>query len=413
MSRPKPLRRTQPISLILLLVVVVAAAAATSCKGRDAGEDKGKPQPATSARENEPEADTQPAQTAAPESANEAPAPADEAGAEPSPEGATESAEQDGAKADDTAQAAQEPPAEEAQPQSVLEDLRARAQGGDVAVFATPTEVVAVDAAGNLLGTLAEGAVVRCATDPATDVVWLVQEAPVADEFTEYSLSVIDLRAGSPQPAAVLSQAAAPVGLQHAAGTPVSEARSTAWVVLDLRDETPKLDVTIGTFDGEEVDATEAARERVVLGDDALLGELGRRARSAPALVSAPNGRVEHEAIDAANCEEPELCGAAQLLSGSELALVVVAHSCGDFCYPEFQLFDQATREFVDANDGKRRGATYEGMDGALTLHWSPQAKAWGHGGQLIGADGQARWTAQDAVPCGWLSAESYAVGLD
>ena len=89
----------------------------------------------------------------------------------------------------------------------------------------------------------------------------------------------------------------------------------------------------------------------------AFLQMLAKRETGKSVLLPLPTAKLPRvAAVPLENCEEQELCGEAEGVPGTALWRVIVAHSCGDACYPIFQLYDPQAKAFLDLANPQHRG---------------------------------------------------------
>jgi len=60
------------------------------------------------------------------------------------------------------------------------------------------------------------------------------------------------------------------------------------------------------------------------------------------------------EAVNDDHCEDPDDCGTAERLPGTDLLRVIVKQDCGDACHVLWQLYDPKTKQFIDFKSGRR-----------------------------------------------------------
>lgn len=221
---------------------------------------------------------------------------------------------------------------------ALADALRAEAGGKAVALVARADGLVAMAPGGSWTKTLFAGPVASAVLDDGLELVWFLSRG---------SLYVLDLRATEAKPVVIATgltedipfsvlrtrKTAGDGGLASTAG------RDFAWTVLTW---SAKPALGRESLDGEE-GAPPGAK---LVGAAWLRAELGREAKRRPAgkphpalpAVALPEGIGE--------CEDPELCGSALPFGPTGHQLVVVTHSCGDFCYVQCLLYDPAKRLF-------------------------------------------------------------------
>lgn len=189
---------------------------------------------------------------------------------------------------------------------------------------------------------LVTGAIDSAAHDPRLDLVWFVAGG---------KLQVLDLRAPSPKPVAIVSR------VPDDTSFVIRGASTAAWnpnytdvaMVLDLG-RTPRLVTENGAYDQVDPDVTRAHRKaikRATVVGKRWLATLARRAPradvvpapAAAARVSPPAGMCGGD-----YATDPDGCGDATSFGGTKLQLVEVVMACGDACHSECALYDPARK---------------------------------------------------------------------
>ena len=140
---------------------------------------------------------------------------------------------------------------------------------------------------------------------------------------------------------------------------PLSEYDGCTRVVLDPA--RPSLRFEGGQYDAifeDQGEAHEKTVSKAKLAGKATprLRELATRGTDRRLLLeSAPAGKTERiAAVKADACEDPDVCGTAEPLPGTQLLRVIVRHDCGDACHVLWQMYDPKTKTFIDFKTGRR-----------------------------------------------------------
>jgi hypothetical protein len=214
---------------------------------------------------------------------------------------------------------------------------------GDAGVFATAT-------ADGWSQSLVEGRVDAAALDTAQDLVWLARGG---------KLEVLDLREPAPRPVPIVESwfqksddygSAPGITISGVSNTSTDTTYAGVFPVLVWKAK-PRISTDGGAYAGIWPEQDAAAKKRVrkarIVGGAWLTAQAGRKARPLPApAVPLRPARVELPK-GLGECEDEEMCGAAEGFGATSWWLVTVTHSCGDACHTECLLYDPATHNLA------------------------------------------------------------------
>lgn len=283
--------------------------------------------------------------------------------------------------------------------------------GTAVAVVPSPRGLLAVSADGARRRTLTAGSVTWALVDSRSHVVWFAPNGNTEVwllDLMQSSVTTVRVVSGNPDRAVAI--------VYPKRGSAVEERLATLTSVYDgaieiIVDDQPALRLDTGIYDEifEEQHTQhkqEFKKAQMTASGRALLRQLAQRGQGQHVHRMLTRALLPPvRTVPASSCEDASLCGHADAIPGTSLWRVVVEHSCGDACFTNHQLYDPATRQFLDlAQPSERSPKPLDGdrvnvadfdisadgravvLDGKIyRLDSQPVAAGQGHGGGWLG----------------------------
>lgn len=266
----------------------------------------------------------------------------------------------------------------------------------EAAIVASDRGLLLVDIATGTAQTIAPHPIRACLADPAARAIWFL-----AREGGTTSLQAYDLDANEAKPiiGRVPDETDA-IAVSSWRGGQIQSASISEFEVgllLDVR-STPKVQRFVGcmsdAFDCFSDVDTETLRpeletvagriDQAKIDDPGAAKRLGdRSAGSLPRSIPEAMPRIE---IPTSACEaDPESCGSARALPGTDLQLVVIANSRGDLYHESVALYDPKAKRFAPLSDPRKTSESADVEPAEITRLWvAPSGLAYAYDDHVI-----------------------------
>ncbi len=287
--------------------------------------------------------------------------------------------------------------------------------GAPVAIVAGDNGIHAVSADGARKKDLLPGATPWVLVDFRGDVIWYPRGGKKSTD-----LMMIDLRAPTLAPESMVTGMAP----ELSAGVVYTDGWRFAFggvqrqkAVITIGEKKTKLDFEegiLGNFGDGAVKKFERGvkKGKITPAQQKRFAEIYARGagKKNPYVVpaAAKNLPRNEEGMKHGHCDDTDMCGAVEPLPGTKLQLVTVGYSCGDGCYVQKQIYDPATREFVDPVQ-KQRSKTIIATDTGFGDVWiAPAGDAFVGGGRVGRFGGGVVQIEELGEGGGWLGGGYY-----